>query len=91
MKATKLFALILVVAMIMSTTSISVFADTTASNIPEAEVTVLPAMKLTAADNYMCWPNGDATIDRPLEIVMNFKAIDSEEDAKKFIDQEAAK
>ena len=79
----KIFSAILVIAMIMSTFSFTVSANTTDANLPEAEVTVLPRMTLTAADhNYMCWPSGDTTINRPLEIVMNFKTNETTEEAR---------
>ena len=49
----------------------------TLRTLPKATVEKLPAFTLTKArDAYMCWPNGDAEIDRPLDIVMNFLAND---------------
>ncbi|MBQ9694782.1 MAG: hypothetical protein IJV69_08510, partial [Kiritimatiellae bacterium] len=43
--------------------------------LPKATVTQCAPLTLTQADHsYMCWPSGDATVDRPLQIVMNFKA-----------------
>ncbi len=55
----------------------------TVDKLPDAEVAVLEPLTLTAAEhNYMVWPSGDDTIDRPLEIVMNFKANDTLEEAK---------
>ena len=51
--------------------------------LPEAEVTVLEPLTLTEAEHdYMVWPSGDDTIDRPLNIVMNFKAKDTLEEAQ---------
>ena len=45
------------------------------SDRPNATVTVLDPIVLTEAEHdYMCWPSGDSSIDRPLQIVMNFKA-----------------
>jgi len=94
MKAKKFLSLLLSVGMILSCTNVSVFAAGTEENTvtetstesvgyPQAEVSKLPAMKLTAAEHdYMVWPSGDDTIDRPLEIVMNFKAKDTLEEAK---------
>ncbi len=51
--------------------------------LPKAAVTRCAPVTLTQADhNYMVWPSGDATVDRPLQIVMNFKAQESLEEAK---------
>ena len=51
--------------------------------LPKAAVTQCAPVTLTKADhNYMVWPSGDATVDRPLQIVMNFKAQESLEEAK---------
>lgn len=51
--------------------------------LPKAAVTQCAPVTLTQADhNYMVWPSGDATLDRPLQIVMNFKAQESLEEAK---------
>ncbi len=47
---------------------------------PEADVTVLEPVTLKAGD-YMAWPSGDTNIDRPLEILMNFKANQTAEEA----------
>ena len=45
--------------------------------MPAATVEKLPAFTLTAErDGYACWPSGDTTTDRPLDIVMNFLAND---------------
>ena len=49
---------------------------------PKAEVTVLDPMTLTEADDYMVWPSGDDTIDRPLQAVMNFKTLETTEEAR---------
>lgn len=89
-KLSKRFLSLLVAAvMVLSMLPASVFAteaetgtgaeqavtDTTAQNAPDATVSVLKPVTLTEAEHdYMCWPNGDVTIDRPLQIVMNFKA-----------------
>lgn len=92
MKAKKFLAVLLSVGMIVSCINIGVFAadteenttteTTAAQGYPQAEVTVLEPMTLTAAEHdYMMWPSGDDSIDRPLEIVMNFKATDSLEEA----------
>lgn len=51
--------------------------------LPKAAVTQCAPVTLTQADhNYMVWPSGDATMDRPLQIVMNFKAQESLEEAE---------
>ena len=56
--------------------------EQTASELPNALVTELGALTLTPADhNYMVWPSGDSTVDRPLNMVLNFKAIDSLDEA----------
>ncbi len=50
---------------------------------PNATVSVLAPLTLTKAEHsYMVWPSGDATIDRPLEIVMNFKTNETVEEAR---------
>ena len=49
--------------------------------LPNATVSKCDPLTLTAVEHkYMVWPSGDATIDRPLEIVMNFKANDTLEE-----------
>ncbi|MBE6941942.1 MAG: hypothetical protein E7455_06670 [Ruminococcaceae bacterium] len=50
--------------------------------MPDATVTVLDSMILTEADDYMCWPSGATDIDRLLQIVMNFQANETLEQAK---------
>jgi hypothetical protein len=47
---------------------------------PNAEVKVLSPLTL-APNGYMAWPKGEETVERPLQIVMNFKAKDSAEQA----------
>ncbi len=50
---------------------------------PQATVTELNPIVLTAAEHdYMVWPSGDDTVDRPLQIVMNFKTNDTLADAQ---------
>lgn len=50
--------------------------------LPDATVSVLEPIVLTQAEHdYMVWPSGDDTIDRPLQIVMNFKANETQEEA----------
>ena len=78
----RLLSLAIAVIMVISLLPVSVFAET-AEALPQAEVTKLPAMTL-AGGEYMTWPSGDDTIDRPLEIVVNFKAM--EEDAGAYKD-----
>ena len=50
---------------------------------PNASVTVLPSITLTPEEHdYMVWPSGDDTLVRPLQIVMNFKANETLEEAQ---------
>ena len=49
------------------------------STLPEAKLEKLAPMVLTSADSYMTWPSGDSSIDRPLNVVVKFSAIDTEE------------
>ena len=51
----------------------------TIKKLPNAEVSVLEPITLEAG-SYTMWPSGDDKIDRPLEIVMNFKANDTLEE-----------
>ena len=54
-----------------------------ATSLPKATVTQCAPLTLTAAEHdYMVWPSGDDTVDRPLQIVMNFKAQETLEEAK---------
>ncbi|MBO5941424.1 MAG: hypothetical protein J6R18_09555, partial [Kiritimatiellae bacterium] len=55
-------------------------AEATASR-PNAEVKVLSPLTL-APNAYMAWPNGEEDVERPLQIVMNFKAKDTLDQAK---------
>lgn len=48
---------------------------------PNAEVKVLSPLTL-APNAYMAWPNGEENVERPLQIVMNFKAKDTLDQAK---------
>ena len=48
---------------------------------PNATVEIKNPMILTPDDDYMCWPNGDDSINRPLQVIMNFKAQDTYEEA----------
>ena len=48
---------------------------------PNAEVKVLSPLTL-APNAYMAWPNGEEDVERPLQIVMNFKAKDTLDQAK---------
>ena len=53
------------------------------ATLPNATVSKLNPITLTAAEhNYMVWPGGDSSIDRPLEIVMNFKTNETTEEAR---------
>ena len=58
------------------------FEDLVPPAAPNATVTRMDPMTLTAADEYMVWPNGDDTIDRPLQAVVNFQANETEEEIK---------
>ncbi|MBR5001846.1 MAG: hypothetical protein IKY08_07775, partial [Firmicutes bacterium] len=50
---------------------------------PNAIVSKLDSMVLKPQEHsYMCWPSGETTINRPLDIVMNFKANDTLEQAR---------
>ena len=64
-------------------TSISLFGMVWADDAsrPNAEVKVLSPLTL-APNAYMAWPNGEENVERPLQIVMNFKAKDTLEQAK---------
>lgn len=55
--------------------------ETSADTLPNADVSVLAPLTLPA-NGYMVWPSGDDTIDRPVQIVMNFKANDTLAEAK---------
>lgn len=57
------------------------FAADAATGLPNAKVSKLPALTL-AADSYMAWPSGPSDVDRPLQIVMNFKANETAEEAR---------
>ena len=74
----RLLSLAIAVIMMISLLPVSVFAETPA-NLPKAEVKKLPAMTL-AADEYITWPSGDTSVERPLEIAVNFKALDTLEE-----------
>lgn len=60
---------------------VSFAAVAQAATLPKAEVSKLPALTLSAG-NYMVWPNGSTEIDRPLQIVMNFKTMETVEEAR---------
>ncbi len=80
----KCMTFLLAVCMLVSLMPTSVFATNgaeMASSKPNATVTKLDPITL-AADEYMCWPQGDDSVDRPLQIVMNFKANDTLEAAE---------
>ncbi|MBO7150704.1 MAG: hypothetical protein J6V82_03035, partial [Clostridia bacterium] len=53
---------------------------------PDATVSVkAPVVLSPEGDGYMVWPSGDDTIERPLQIVMNFRANQTEEEASATI------
>ena len=58
-----------------------VWAAEAGASRPNAEVKVLSPLTL-APNGYMAWPNGEENVERPLQIVMNFKAKDTLEQAK---------
>lgn len=74
----RLLSLAIAVIMMISLLPVSVFAETTEA-LPQADVTKLSATTLAGGD-YMIWPSGDDTIDRPLEIAVKFAATDSLEE-----------
>ncbi|MBR2452767.1 MAG: hypothetical protein IKB32_01810 [Clostridia bacterium] len=76
MRKTKILSLIVAVAMILGTMTIGVSA---AGDLPEAIFERLAPLKLAEADNYTVFPSGDNTVDRPLNVVVKFAAIDTEE------------
>ncbi len=77
----RIFAAIVALALVLGMFGTSVFAADGENIEPKAEVTRLEALTLTQAEHdYMCWPNGDDTVDRPLEIVVNFKALETAEE-----------
>lgn len=76
----RILSLLLVCIMVLGILPVSAFA-TDGEDTPNAIVTVMDPVTLTKADHqYICWPSGDNNVDRPLEIVMNFKAQDNAED-----------
>ena len=58
-----------------------VWAAEAGASRPNAEVKVLSPLTL-APNAYMAWPNGEEDVERPLQIVMNFKAKDTLDQAK---------
>ncbi len=81
----KFLVTIIAVAMLLSIASIGAFA----SDLPQANLEVLPAKVLTEADEYFVYKKFDTaesdlsdTKDRPLNVVVEFSAIDTEETVK---------
>ena len=72
----KVLSTVLIVAMLLSTATIGALAN---KSLPEAIFERLAPVKLTAADNYTVLSGGDNTVDRPLNVVVKFAAIDTEE------------
>ena len=58
-----------------------VSGTTSAADAPDADVKLLSPTTLKA-DSYIAWPSGAVNVDRPLQIVMNFKANETLEAAK---------
>jgi len=80
-KSMRLLSILLTLLMVFSMLPLSVVSAESAQQTPNATVTELAPMTLTAAEhNYMVWPSGDSTIDRPLDVVVNFKANDTLEE-----------
>ena len=82
----KALAWILTLCMLICTVPAMAFADTGSSDtLPQAEVTKLDAMKLKAGE-YNVWGGGSSlssgTEDLPLDIAVNFKALESEEEVQ---------
>ena len=72
-----------ITALAGETTDASSEAQTVAEgDKPNATVSVLDPFVITPKDDYMCWPNGATDVDRPVQIVMNFKAQDTLAEAK---------
>ncbi len=72
---------VLMMALCLCLTNSNVHAEEV--DKPNATVSVLSPITLTPEEHsYMCWPSGDTTIERPLQIVMNFKANETLEQAK---------
>ena len=78
----RLLSILLSVLMVFSMIPVAaVFAET--AQAPDATVSELGPMTLTAEEhNYVAWPSGDNTVDRPLNVVVNFKANDTLEEAQ---------
>ena len=84
-----ILSVILVITMIMGMSGICAVSATedvqTQSEdrgTPNATVSILKPLTLTEAEHdYMTWPSGDDTVDRPLQMVMNFKANETMEEA----------
>ncbi len=77
----KILAGLLSLCMMVSLVPTTVFAADT--DLPNATVKELGKGTLTAEkDGYICWPSGDNTIERPLDIVVNFKANETLEQAQ---------
>jgi len=52
----------------------------TTKTLPEAVVTKLDALTVKG-DKYIIWPSGDGSVDRPVDIVVQFEAKDTAEEA----------
>ena len=80
---------LLILCLVISVFTISVFANENADvpdngvSYPDATVSIKAPLVLTPEEHgYMTWPSGDSTVARPLQIVMNFKANESFEEAQ---------
>lgn len=70
-----------VVALMLILALVPAAAMAEEATLPEATVTAMDPVTLTAEEHdYMVWPSGDDTVDRPLEVVVKFKAEDTLEE-----------
>jgi len=80
----RVLSVVLAMMMVITLIPTTVFAagESNAADAPKADVSVIGAPTLTAAEhNYMVYPSGDSSIDRPLDIAMRFLATESFEEA----------
>lgn len=75
----------LVLVMLIGMLPSFVFAEENAGEGPRATVTVEEPLTLTAEEHaYVTWPEGDDTIDRPLQAVVVYEAQDAVSEAAEF-------
>ena len=81
MKMTKrLLSVVVALLLIMALVPASAMAEET-KTAPKAIVTAMDPVTLAGGD-YMIWPSGDSSVDRPLEVVVNFKTEDTLEQCR---------